>query len=551
MRRLVAAAQSVIMRTDRGPMRSIWRLAYRFAMRGYVAYLRRGEPGSAAYVHGSLSTGEFLHGLSDIDVVIVLAPDPAGPGLARDRVRRRCRRVSRALPVLGDLLFDWPAVFEDADLQDAVAASTLTYRLSRAPGRASSHAVYSGSNSDDDKIRLAERPQLYGPMHDWRLIAGPGRRPPPPTTLDADSRRIAAWLELQYWWQWAFEACVNPGLPHIAHLCVKLIAEPARIWIWLARGERVPSRAEALDRGSVEFPAEAEAFERGRDLLGRLPSQPTAPLAEFLPAFVRLSARVAGELAGQVEPAGSTEVRLKWSDRDPLALPHGGWAPARPTRWDKPAPALLPLVDWRALAMPSLPDETFAPIPGDPGDPGTLAAAALALDRGPYPTLSADRLQIRPVRMTGRRRLRTLQCPATDPVSFALAAGATVACFPEVAGLSVGDTAARAVAEHAVWLAAEGKRDSEALGRLITAARAALLWESVDEGDPELHLTMEATLDALAARGAAAAEAAREGYHEFAVFWRPPPDPLIAALHDAVVALPAYASAPQEAKLPR
>jgi predicted nucleotidyltransferase len=550
LRSLVVVLQRIMLRTDRGPMRSLWRLAYAAAARCYVAYLRRGEPGSTAFVHGSLSGGEILPGLSDIDVVIVLAPDAAGPGVARDRVRQRCRRVSRALPVLGDLLFDWPAVYEDADLADAVAAPTLTYRLSRTPGRARSHAVYSGCNSDDDKIRLAERPQLYGPTHDWRVIAGPHRRMSSPAP-DADSRRIAAWLELQYWWQWAFEACAHPGRPRNAHLCVKLIAEPARIWLWLARGEHVSTRTEALDRGSKEFPAEAEAFERGRDLMRRLRTMPIAPFAEFLPAFVRLSALVAGELTRQVEPAGSTEVRLEWSDRGPLALPDGGWAPARPTPWDEPAPPLLPLVDWRALAMPSRPDETLALIDGDPGDPDTLAAAALALDQGPYPTLSASGLQVRPMRMGGRRRLRTLQCPATDPVSFALASGATIARFPDVGGWSVRDTAARAVAEHAVWLAHRGEGDKEALGRLITAARAALLWESVDADHPELHLTVESTLDALAARGAGAAEAARECYPEFAASWRQPPEPVLAALHDAVASLPAYASSPTEARVAR
>ena len=209
-------------------------------------------------------------------------------------------------------------------------------------------------------------------------------------------------------------------------------------------------------------------------------------------------------------------------------------------------------MDWRALAGGTRPDETFALIDGDPGDPSTLEEAALALVHGSYPTLTAEGLQMRPMQMGGRRRLRTIQCPATDPVSFALAEGATVANFPDVAGLSLRHTAARAVAEHAVWMAATDGRDVEALGRLITAARAALLWESIDTGDPELQLTVEATLDALGARGAAAAgvaEVAREGYDEFAESWSAPPEPVLAALRDSVGALPAYASSRE--KLPR
>jgi hypothetical protein len=551
-RRLVGVLQRVMLRSDRGPMRSLWRLAYAITARCYLAYVRRGEPASAAFVYGSLAWGdELLPGVSDIDVVVVVAPDPAARGVARERVRRRCGRVRRALPVLGDILFGWPTVYEQADLADAVAASTLTYRLSSEPWRERTHAVYSGPKSDNDKICLAEHPQLYGPTHGWRLVAGPDRRPPPPA-LDADYRRIAAWLELQYWWQLAFDACVHPGQLHNASLCVKLIAEPVRIWLWLAHGEPVSTRAEALDRGPGVFPAEAEAFERARDIQHRLRSLPTAPLAELLPAFVRLSQQVARELALQVEPAGSTEVRLEWSDGDALALPDGGWAPAQPTRWDEPAPRLLPLVDWRGLVEPSLPD-TFTMIDGDPGDPATLAAGAPVVDGGTYPTLSAGELQVRPVEAAGRPRLRTLQCPQTDPVSFALAADAAVAHFPDVAGFSLGAVAARAVAEHAVWLGT-GERGVQELARLIGAARAALLWESIDAGEPELQLTADATLDALRARGAdppGAAEAARESYRAFAASRRPVPESVVVALsdrlvalRDCVAALPTYASSP-------
>jgi hypothetical protein len=543
LRRLVRALQRGMLRTDRGPLRSVWRLAYTVAARCYAAYVRRGEPGSAAYVHGSLAGDEVLHGLSDIDFAIVVAPDPAGPGIARGRVRRRCRRVTQVLPVIGDLLFGWPAVYEDADLADAEAASTLTYRLTSDPGRERSHAVYSGRNSDEDKIRLAERPQLYGPTDDWRLIAGPDRltaRPP----LDAGSRRVAAWLELQYWWQWAFDACAHPGQLHNAYLCVKLLAEPVRIGLWMATGERVDTRAEALARGPAVFPTEAEAFERGRDLQRRLRSLPPTPLAEVLPVFLRLSEQIARELTEQVEQASWTEVRLDWSDREAFFLPNVGWQPARPTRWDEPAPTLLPLADWRAVVSPWLPDDTFALIDGDPGDPGTVAEAALALGKGPYPTLTTEELQLRPVETGGRRRLRTVQCPATDPVSFAVAAGATVARFPDVAGFSLGDMAARAVAEHAVWLAA-GERNIEELGRLITAARAALLWESIEAGDPELQLTASATLAALGARGGGAAgvaDAAGESYGRFADGWHPAPAQVVAELRRCVAALPAYAS---------
>jgi hypothetical protein len=100
-----------------------------------------------------------------------------------------------------------------------------------------------------------------------------------------------------------------------------------------------------------------------------------------------------------------------------------------------------------------------------------------------------------------RLQLRGVQSPPSDPVSFALLAGSDVASYPRLPGWSPTDTAARAVAEHRAWLAhpreAEG---GEALGMLISAARAALFAEALAAGDAVLTPTVAATLRALRAR---------------------------------------------------
>ena len=103
--------------------------------------------------------------------------------------------------------------------------------------------------------------------------------------------------------------------------------------------------------------------------------------------------------------------------------------------------------------------------------------------------------------------MRGIQCRTTDPVSFALADGETVARFPDVSGWSALDCARRAVAEHAAWLGAgmydgavrgwvaaqtEGAPASAvALGRLFTAARAGLFLESL-RAEAQLPLTVRA-----------------------------------------------------------
>jgi hypothetical protein len=207
---------------------------------------------------------------------------------------------------------------------------------------------------------------------------------------------------------------------------------------------------------------------------------------------------------------------------------------------------VLPLADWRAIVDPGLPDETFAPVAGDATDPGVLSRVALVLTKGPYPTLSADGLLLRPYH-GGRARLRAVQCATTDPVSFALIDGAATAAFPNATGWSARDTARRGVAEHAAWLATHpvpAEPSGHHLGRLITAARAALFLQSVEAGAPQLPLTGAATARALAERVEGArgvAEAAWDAHMTFAVDWVAPDRATVGALDDLVRGLSPYA----------
>jgi hypothetical protein len=115
-----------------------------------------------------------------------------------------------------------------------------------------------------------------------------------------------------------------------------------------------------------------------------------------------------------------------------------------------------------------------------------------------------------------RGMLRAVQCQATDPVSWAMSDGQTVADFPEQPGWSALDSARRAVAEHRQWLFSDGwvypphgwvGTQSEpsdptvrTLGLLFTAARAGLFFQSITEGEAELSVTAAGVADSLAER---------------------------------------------------
>jgi hypothetical protein len=536
------ALHRAALRTER-PLRPLWRLAHTALIRGAVAHLLRGRRGSGAYVRASFGYGDQLHGLSDVDLLVVLGDD-ARAGHACPRVRRRWRRLCRRVPGLEHVV--QPTVYEARELRAAVSAPTLT----------AAGAVHLAPEPACDEAGLRLRPGLFGPMRDWRHVAGRDHRPAELPVQGEHERRLAAWLELQRWWREAFHACAHPAGPRLAHLCVKLVAEPARIWLWLVHGEAVRRRRDVLELALRRVPDEREAIARALALYDALPRSPAAPLAEMLPAFVRLSARIGREVVRQVETADVTAVRLAGTGEAGVDGPAGELAlgpdaAARLRALGAGEPRLLPLADWRSRVWPALPDEALAPLALDPTDPDALGAAALAAgDWGPFAALRADGLLILP----GPGLVRAVQCQPTDPVSFALLEGAGVADFPDVPGWSARDAARRAVAEHVAWLGAGGTLARliesqprttvpalDVLGRLLTAAQGALFHESLAAGEPELPLTMAAVAARLADRGAGAATEAHAVYAaarragEATV-----PARVVAALREAVLELPAY-----------
>ncbi len=467
--------QGVMLRTARTPLRRIWALAYAASIRALAAYLGRGRPGAAVYVCGSLGSGEPAYGVSDIDLVVTV-PDGEPIGSGRSAVQERWSRLRRRVRVL-DSLVDL-SVYEESALREAVSATTLTYGLEGRNGGAGS--LYFGSRSRAGSVALHEGPGVYGPTEGWRLVAGPERRPAA-AALDDDEKLTGAWLQLQSWWRWAFLACAEPERPWVRHHSVKLVSEPLRILLWLRDGERLFGRSALLRRAARAMPQHGEAIEwAAAQLRSPTVAGPDA-VARALPWFVELSEEVAAVVCAR---AGAGEEVALAAAEDEL-----------------PRPPALPLADWAARVFPWYTDESLSLRDGDPGDPVALVAACRASSGWSYAALRSGRLLLLPTVEVdlGRGRLRAAQCPATDPVSFALLDGERVARFPALRGWSAHDSATRAVAEHAACLRDEGTRvERDSLSKAFNAARAALFLESLQEGRPELPLTVAATARKLA-----------------------------------------------------
>jgi hypothetical protein len=549
-----------MLRTERTPMRALWAGLHELAI-GLVAAAFARTNSASVYVKGSFGFGDPVYGVSDIDLVMVVpsAGERATDARAVASVKRHWSKVVAAFPPLHELFHIF--VYDAQSLRDAVSAPCFTFGLDRHPPRAG----FLGPEPLVDEMGLQERPELYGAPREWRLVRGRSAEVVPPPD-EVSYRRLTSWLELQFWWRYVFPACVDPRGPRLPYLCVKLVAEPARIWLWLAHTEQHFSRVDVLRRAMQQLPEEEEAFRSALELHRALPTSPAPPLAETLPHLVRLSSLIATELCRQLEPAGATEVQLTGAGG--TAIAEGGLRSLSDTLW-------LPLVDWRARTVPPLPDEVFRLVEADPRDPRALADAAVSECAGEYPVLRAEKLLILPAaRVEGRGRgsepehgsarfhrlkLRGIQCPPTDPVSFALADGKEAALFPNVPGWSARDSALRAVAEHAAWLAA-GRTDGNvrgwvaaqtsaappaavSLGRLFTAARAGLFLESLAD-KAELALTVNAVAERLAARNPATTAVVDDAVASYAG-WRgehaaaPPPE-LVEAFAAVVANLPAY-----------
>jgi hypothetical protein len=508
-------------------------------------YLRRGQPDCTVYAIGAPTGPDTLYGVSDIDLVVVTPRASAGHGKARQEVLARWERLGKLLGPLRRLVSI--AVFEDPDLERGVSGT---------PSLISPPTEPSVASDLSQPIRIANPPDVVLragfalPPDCWRPLAGRGRLP---TALTADGHdpRIAAWLELQHWWHHAFAACLAPSDPHVAYLCVKLAAEPARIWIWLTEGGRVSTRREALARGVHLLPDERETFERALWLQSRLHRSPEAPLADMLAAFLRLSARIARLLAHEIEHAGVTAVRLDWSHEEQLALPARARDPLRAVLGTQPQ--LFPLADWRSITHPHLElDETFALVPGSAANPETVADAAAASERQTHPALSGHGLLVFPAATAAQSKLRAVQCQLTDPVSFAVVDGAQTAGFPNVGRWSIPEMALHSVAEHRAWLARSASPPARnagaspprpSLGRLLSCARAALLLESVEAGAPELALTLAAAVRRFGERDPLARGVAEEAlgvYRAWQTDGFAPPDGPTSHLRERVLALPAY-----------
>ena len=501
--------------TSRGPLRVLWALAYRGAARAIAAWFARNEA-AAVYLRGSGTGPDVVYGLSDLDFAVITEDEQAA-----ERVRKRWARLKESLSPLGRPV-ECHYVESRATVEAACAASVFTHGLDRGgpgPGAAP----------------MQERPCLDGEVAGWRRLRGRDMRPADAHRRHAELERPSvAWLELQFWWRHAFLVASQPPDAWLALSCVKLVAEPLRALMWLEDGGRRGTRAAVLEEARRRVPEQERAIAHALDLWRRLPAGPAPDTGLVLRSLAEVSERVARRIGELADGLGYEVVGLDGltADRPLEVVPEG-----------EP----LPLVDWRARTLAPEPDQVFVPVPGDAADGSRVAGVAAAARRPVNPALThGRRLMILPTTNAGAARQRCAQCPASDPVSFAVASGRSQAAFPELPGWSARDAARRAVDEHAVRLPRAEQYETgsgEGVARLLAAGRAALMAQSCASGVAALPLTATATATALveeADADRATVDEALGWYMDGRAAGAETPRSVVEALRAEIAALPAF-----------
>ena len=368
LRTAALALRRVMLRTARSPLRPLWAGVYGAIALAVARIVAPRRSDTSVHVTGSLASrrgGEAVYGCR------TSTSSPSRPTRRGPSGRMRFDAAEPAPPPLRELM---PHFY----VYDAAGLARVLEGPYTVNGLQAGRPAFVGPDALRDEMGLLERPGLYGPA---AVAPGAGRASEPPAT-SGERRLPAAWLELQYRWRWALYASATPatsrGPPS------ELVAEAARIWLWLARGERTDTRRDALERALRLWRVRRPGPARRAGVHDELHRIAAVDLARSIAAlFTNLSG---GDRLGRRRVSGPGE-------RDARS-PCAGLRRGR-----------LPLLDWRALALPSARlvaaggPRVLGGAPGpvdDPRRPPALLAAAARDAAGRVPRARHDALLVEP-----------------------------------------------------------------------------------------------------------------------------------------------------------
>lgn len=211
--------QTLVIITDFSPFSYVYRKIYYLSIAIATLLLRRVDDVLAIYLRRGLAKGEIVHGLSDIDLAVIVKDNGVKEQTAKKRIRAIYNSLSRLIPLFGS---------GDKELG--------VYSYSEVLNLFQDYGFY--------RYRFNEGKQT------WKLLYGEDLVKALPELEDKD-RYLPATEELKTWWALLnIELAPHSNLPLFRrkYLWYKAIAEASKIYLFVCYGESVDSREAALVR---------------------------------------------------------------------------------------------------------------------------------------------------------------------------------------------------------------------------------------------------------------------------------------------------------------
>lgn len=264
--------QRIVISTNFFPFPYIYRKIYELSVAFATLLFRRVDGVLAIYLRRGLAKGEVVHGLSDIDLAVIVKDDGVKGLLTKKRVRAIYNSLSHLIPLFGS---------GDKELG--------VYSYSELLNLFNDYGFY--------KYRFNEGRQT------WRLLFGEDLVKAFPE-LEDTALYLPATEELKTWWA-LLNAELAPAsrLPLFRrrYLWYKAIAEASKIYLFVCHGESVGSREAALVRVKDYLSHEqSRRIEKVQSYLRHLTSKEDLIADELLILFIMLVSKTFEETERRV-----------------------------------------------------------------------------------------------------------------------------------------------------------------------------------------------------------------------------------------------------------
>lgn len=264
--------QRTVISTSFFPLTYFYRKTYDLSVAVATLLLRRVDGVLTIYLRRGVAKGEVIYGLSDIDLLVIMAEENGERQAAKETVRATYNRLSSFIPLFGS---------GDKELEVYSASEFLN--------------LY----DDYDFYRYRFNEGKYT----WRLLFGKDLVKALPQLEDSELY-LPATEELKTWWALLnVELFPDSARPRFErkYLWYKAISEASKVYLFVCHGEHVPSREAALSQVKSHLTYEQRChIDKVRSYRRHLTSKEDLASDELMRLFITLAGKAFEEMERRV-----------------------------------------------------------------------------------------------------------------------------------------------------------------------------------------------------------------------------------------------------------